>query len=112
MSTIGRKVNRPAQSELSIPEKPLSRSKFEDNFPHLFCFLSKRRDFGEFHQTGCLTLFIEGETLKVCLNDRPCRQSCFVSGAGLLEVLASADRGLLEGSHKWSKKGYQKRRGR
>ena len=109
MNRIGRPVQPPAMSKLSGSQKPVSSPSFEANFPSLWLFLAKQRDFGEIHKTGCLTLFVEGETMKVCLNDRPCRQSCFVSGHNLLEVLARADRGRLEGSHAWTKKGYQKR---
>lgn len=109
MSTIGRKVDKPQLSELSIPQKPVSSPVFADNFPTLWDFLKKQRDYGEFHKTGCVTIFVDGEKIKLCVNDRPARQSCFVSGNGLLEALARVDRGLLEGSLRWSKQGYKRR---
>lgn len=109
MSNIGRPVDRPQTSESGQNGKHVSSPIFADNFPTLWEFLTKQRDLGELHKTGCLTLFADGVKLKVCLNDRPARSSCFVSGSGLLEVLARCDRGLLEGSLRWSKKGYQRR---
>jgi len=110
MSNIGRPVARPIQKQAEGQRPGVSSPSFEANFPTLWEFLAKQRDFGEIHKTGCLTLFIEGETLKVCLNDRPTRRSCFMSGKGLLEVLARCDRGLLEGSLTWTQKGYKRRR--
>ncbi len=110
MSDIGRPVDRPQFPKSSTSDKCVSTPSFEANFPTLWEFLAKQRDYGEFHKTGCLTLFVEGQTLKVVLNDRPTRQSCFQSGSSLLEVLGRCDRGLLEGSLQWTKKGYQRRR--
>lgn len=109
MSTIGRKVERPATRELSNGQKPVSSPVFSDNFPTLWDFLQKQRDFGEIHKTGCVTIFVDGDKIKLCANDRPARQSCFVSGDGLLKALATLDRGLLEGSLNWSKSGYRRR---
>lgn len=109
MSEIGRKVDRPAPSKSSGSQNPMSTPSFEANFPSLWLFLNKERDFGEKHKTGCFTVFVEGERLKLCLNDRPCRQSAFLAGHGLLEVLARADRGLLEGSLNWTKASYRRR---
>lgn len=109
MCKIGRKLTRPEQSELSDPQKGVSRPKFADNFPHLWDFLQKQRDFGEIHKTGCVTIFVDGTKIKLCVNDRPTRQSCFVSGDGLLEALARVDRGLMDGSLRWSKQGYKRR---
>ena len=109
MCKIGRKLTRPKQRELSIQEKPVSSPVFADNFPTLWEFLEKRRDFGEYHQTGCVTIFVDGDKIKLCANDRPNRQSSFVSGDNLLQALARLDRGLLEGSLRWSKQGYKRR---
>ncbi len=109
MSSIGRKVDKPATSELSNAEKPASSPVFSDNFPTLWDFLQKQRDYGEIHKTGCVTIFVDGDKIKLCANDRPARQSCFVSGDGLLQALARLDRGLLEGSLRWSKQGYKRR---
>lgn len=109
MSTIGRKVNRPEPTELSVSEKPVSSPVFADNFPTLWDFLQKQRDYGENHKTGCVTIFVDGDKIKLCANDRPARQSCFVSGDNLLQALARLDRGLLEGSLRWSRQGYKRR---
>ena len=109
MSEIGRSVTRPKTSELSNCQKPVSSPVFADNFPTLWDFLQKQRDYGEIHKTGCVTIFVDGDKIKLCANDRPARQSCFVSGDGLLEALARLDRGLLEGSLRWSKQGYRRR---
>ncbi len=109
MSTIGRKVDKPAPSELSNSQKPVSSPVFADNFPALWDFLQKQRDYGEIHKTGCVTIFVDGERIKLCVNDRPSRQTAFVSGHGLMEALARVDRGLLEGSLRWSKAGYKRR---
>lgn len=110
MSTIGRKVDRPVTSKLSDPQKPVSSPVFADNFPTLWEFLEKQRDYGTFYKTGCVTIFVDGVKIKLCANDRPLEQSTFVSGDGLLEALARLDRGLLEGSLRWTKTHYRKRR--
>lgn len=109
MSNIGRPVDPPQPRKLSGSEKPVSSPVFADNFPTLWEFLHNQRDYGEIHKTGCVTLFVDGDKIKLCANDRPARQSCFVSGDGLLEALARLDRGLLEGSLRWSKQGYRRR---
>ncbi len=109
MSDIGRKVDKPDLGKSCDSDKGVSTPKFADNFPTLWEFLTVQRDLGEMHKTGCMTLFADGVKLKLCLNDRPTRSSCFISGDGLLQVLARADRGLLDGSLTWSKKGYQRR---
>ena len=109
MTMIGRKVFKPEIGKSSDTDKPVSTPVFADNFPHLWLFLTKQRDFGEIHKTGCITIFADGEKIKLCANDRPMRTSCFVSGNGLLEALARLDRGILEGSLTWSKKGYKRR---
>lgn len=109
MSEIGRKIDRPELSKSSDTGKPVSTPSFQANFPTLWDFLSKQRDYGEIHKTGCVTLFVDGEKIKLCANDRPSRQSCFISADGLLQALARLDRGLLEGSLQWSSANYRRR---
>lgn len=109
MSVPGRKVHRPSTTKSSDTGEPVSSPSFQANFPTLWDFLSKPRDFGEIHKTGCVTIFVDGEKIKLCANDRPARQSCFVSGDGLLKALAVLDRGLLEGSLTWSAANYRRR---
>lgn len=104
----GRRVERP-ETESSEKQKRLSSPNLEEIFPQLSSFLSNRRDLGEIHQTGCITLFRDGSALKICLNDRPTRQSCFVSARTLWEALCRADRGLVEGSLTWSSAHYSRR---
>lgn len=106
--TKGRKVDRPSvQREPGL--RNLSRSPFEESFPVLWQFLAIQRDLGESHKTGCVTLFVDGDKIKLCVNDRPSRQSTFVSGSTLMEALARVDRGLKEGSLNWSRSGYKRR---
>jgi len=109
MSNAGRPVDRPQTGKSGQNGKPVSSPIFADNFPTLWDFLTIQRDFGELHKTGCMTIFADGDRLKMVLNDRPARSSCFMAAGSLLELMAVADRGLFEGSHKWSKKGYQRR---
>ncbi len=54
-------------------------------------------------------MFVDGDKIKLCVNDRPARQSCFVSGDTLLEALSRVERGLVEGSLGWSSVGYKRR---
>lgn len=109
MSKPGRSISPPRSPKIEESANPPSSPVFADNFPTLWDFLQKQRDYGEIHKTGCVTIFVDGEKIKLCANDRPARQSCFVSGDGLLEALARLDRGLLEGSLRWSKQGYKRR---
>lgn len=109
MNRIGRKLNRPDTSKLSISENGVSSPVFADNFPTLWDFLSRPRDLGEKHKTGCITIFADGVKLKCVVNDRPARQSAFVSADGLLELMARVDRGLIEGSLNFTSSGYQRR---
>ena len=109
MSEIGRKVDKPAPGKLSIPRNGVSSPVFADNFPTLWDFLSRPRDLGEKHKTGCITLFAEGLKLKCVVNDRPARQSAFVSADSLLALMARVDRGLIEGTLTFTGSGYQRR---
>jgi hypothetical protein len=110
-SNLGRPVARPVTETESTGET-VSTPGFRGHFPILWKFLADRRDLGEIHQTGCVTLFVDGSKIKLCVNDRPSRQSCFVSGDTLMEALARVDRGLAEGSLKWSRQGYKRRSGK
>jgi hypothetical protein len=105
---IGRKVER-VQCAADQLEPDPSTPGFKGNFPRLWQFLAIRRDLGEIHQTGSVTLFIDGEKIKLCVNDRPSRQSCFMSGDTLMEALLRVDRGLAEGTLRWSSAGYKRR---
>ena len=109
MSKPGRSIAPPTSRKIEVSPEPASTPVFADNFPTLWEFLQKQRDLGEIHKTGCVTMFVDGDKIKLCANDRPARQSCFVSGDGLLQALARLDRGLLEGSLRWSKQGYRRR---
>jgi hypothetical protein len=105
---IGRPVTRPA----TTPEPAagsVSTPGFEGHFPITWKFLAIQRDLGEFHKTGSITIFVDGDKIKLCVNDRPTRQSCFVSGDTLMEALQRIERGLLEGSLSWSSVGYKRR---
>lgn len=109
MSTIGRRLTKPELGKLSGCQNGVSSPVFADNFPTLWDFLSRPRDLGEKHQTGCITLFADGVKLKCVVNDRPARQSAFVSADGLLALMARVDRGLIEGSLTFTSSGYQRR---
>jgi len=107
-NNAGRPVARPA-----TPPEPSNGSKsspgFKGNFPQIWEFLANPRDLGEYHKTGSITLFVDGEKIKLCVNDRPARQSCFVSGDTLMEALSTVERGFVEGSLRWSAAGYRRR---
>ena len=109
MIEIGRKVSRPDKSKLSVSENCVSSPVFADNFPTLWDFLSRPRDLGEIHKTGCITIFADGVKLNCVVTDRPARQSAFVSADGLLALMARVDRGLIEGSLDFTASGYQRR---
>lgn len=107
-SKPGRSVSRP-MSKSSETTKPLSTPDLAEIFPSLHQFLQNERDFGEIHKTGCVTLFSDGASFKVCLNDRPARQSAFTAHQTLWGALCRADRGLEEGSLQWSAAHYRRR---
>lgn len=106
---LGRRVTRPT-TQSSETGKPLSRPNLEETFPSLTAFLRERRDLGEYYQTGTATFYIDGPSVKICLNDRPRRLSAFTGGESLWEALCRADRGLLEGSLNWTGANYRRRR--
>ena len=109
MSEIGRKVDKPAPTKSSESEKGVSRRKDEQNWPNLWAFLHNERDFGEKHKTGSITLFVDGDKIKMVLNDRPCRKSVFVSGQSFGDCFNKADMGLESLSLNWSGARYQRR---
>lgn len=109
MSSPGRRVPRPVSPELSESGKHVSTPGFAGMFPTVWNFLSKQRDLGEIHQTGSITIFVDGGKIKLCVNDRPARQSCFVSGDTLMRALEVVEQGLTADSLKWSSAGYRRR---
>lgn len=108
MSSPGRSVPRPVSPKIEDSQNGVSTPGFQGHFPKIWEFLSKCRDFGEFHQTGSITIFVDGSKIKLCVNDRPTRHSCFMSGSTLMEALSSVESGMSEGSLKWSRVGYKR----
>ncbi len=109
MSNPGHSVPRPVSPKIEENGKPVSTPGFQGHFPNLWDFLSKQRDFGEFHQTGSITIFVDGSQIKLCVNDRPSRHSCFMSGPTLMDALTSVEQGMRDGTLKWSQVGYKRR---
>lgn len=112
MTSIGRQVSAPktrkeTQSTTSEPGR-----KDEARWPSLHQFLWLKRDLGEPFKTGALTLFTEGDMLKMFINDRPCRHSACISAQSFAELWAKADIGLEAGTLNWSAAGYKSRRKR
>jgi len=109
MSNIGRQVSAPKLAKETQSTTERVHRKDEDRYPSLYSFLHDQRDYGELHKTGSITIFIDGDKLKMVLNDRPTRKSCFISGDSFGELFAKADMGLESVSHNWTGKGYQRR---
>lgn len=109
MLSIGRQVSSPKLRKETQSTTGEPARKDEARWPSLHAFLWQKRDLGELHQTGALTLFTEGDVLKMVLNDRPCRKSVFISAQSFAELWAKADMGLESGSLNWSGAGYKRR---
>jgi hypothetical protein len=102
----GRSIARPANSAEQV-EASRSTPVFAENYPHLYRWLSESRKTENFVKTGAMTVFWEDGVFKVCLNDRPNYQSCFVSHQELSGALRIADRGIGSRGLKWRRKGYK-----
>lgn len=102
----GRRVARPATTA-DQTKVAASTPVFAENYPHLYRFLSESRRTENFTKTGAMTVFWEDGVFKVCLNDRPNYQSCFVSHQELSGAFRIADRGLGSRGLTWRRKGYR-----
>lgn len=102
----GRAIARPAQLSRP-PAHDTPKKMFADLYPVLQKFLAHPRKSPNQHETGSLTIFVDDERYKVCLNDRPNEQSTFVSSDSLGDCFRIADSGLSSGTLKWRSKGYR-----
>jgi len=87
--------------------KPLSRPKFQENYPELLDFLEIPRRSERGFTTGCMTIFFEDLRFKICLNDRPNKRSVFLSSQELSKCFQLAEAGLMSNSLNWRQKGYE-----
>jgi len=102
---LGRGVSRPKTAAVEIDRGPQS---FATAFPRLQSFLADPLQTPEGPQTGCMTVFFEDGRYKLCLNDRPKGQSCFVSSTILAECYRIAERGFQSKTLRWRVKGYKR----
>ena len=104
----GRQIARPPASHVDVASSPVL-GKFALTYPLLQAFLEEKRVSQNHHKTGCMTLFWDHGSYKLCLNDRPQERSTFVTGRSLGQLFAAADSGLECGQLEWRKKGYKLR---
>lgn len=110
-SVIGRGIQRQIQiSEEAC--KSTENAQFSDNYPFLQKFLAEKRKSQNNHQTGSITIFVEMQGYKLCLNDRPLQRSTFVSGPRLGVAFGIADRGLENGQLDWRSTGWKQQKAR
>jgi len=106
-SDIGRPVRRPNNNDGQLPVE-VSTPGFRDLYPHLCEFLAKPRGSGQNATTGTITLFLSAGCFKLCINDRPCSRSAFVTGKTMHLALSAAEAGIAGGRMKWRTQGYKK----
>ena len=109
MTSIGRKVSAPKARKETQSTALQSDCKDELNWPALFRFLHIKRETAETAKTGSLTIFTIDGRVKLVLNDRPNRKSCFLSGEHFGDVFRKAEEMLAAGTCQWRAKGYQRR---
>lgn len=75
---------------------------FAKSCPHLWEFLAVGTfDDGSARKLGTLTVFVDGEGVKGCLNDREQGLSAFATAASLDGLLATLEKGLAEDRLDW-----------
>lgn len=101
MIEIGRKVERPAASELSIPGKPVSTPVFLESWPQIAELVKERRKIKLPRSTPTITLYFDAGRVGGLLNDRACGKSLFATADDVLALIAALDRKLGVPSPDW-----------
>ena len=87
--------------------EPWKDSGFEKDWPYLSAFLKDTQwSDGSLRETGTMLIFVQEGYLKMCLNDRACNRSCFITAPSIDCLFDLAEAGLETDKHEWrTKKG-------
>lgn len=101
MITIGRKVSMPPQSELSIPQKPVSSPVFLESWPAIAELVVERRKISKPRMTPTVTLYFDAGRIGGNLNDRAKKQALFATADDVLGLFAALNAKLLADKVDW-----------
>lgn len=101
MIELGRKVERPSTSELSIHAKPVSSPKFLELYPAIAELVKERRKLTKPRSTPTITMYFDGGKIGGLLNDRAQGQSLFATSDDILGLIAALDRKLTADKIDW-----------
>jgi hypothetical protein len=89
------------RSALANCEPPAADS-LAGKHPDLWEFVTRTTwDDGATRQPGSFTVFLDEGKLKGCLNDKDAGLVCFVTAAGLLELLRKLNGAVNDGASDW-----------
>jgi len=96
-------ITRPKAPIPEAHEIPLlTKADWSAKYPQLVTYLTQTEwEDGKRRQTATLLFFVEGGRLRVCLNDRDCNRSCFLTVASMDDALEALENGLFEDTLTW-----------
>jgi hypothetical protein len=75
---------------------------FEESYPAIWEYLSLRQfDSGQERTTATLTVYVDLDALKLCLNDRQTQRMLWVSSNEYTAAMATLERHLEAGTGEW-----------
>lgn len=106
-------MRKPLGTQITNKVGPKFNDKsFQELYPNIYEYLVlKTYDDGSYRQTMTMLIFVDGDTLKACLNDRDNNRSAFVEASTFAGLLDSIEAGLREEDLEWRIKGKADNRG-
>ena len=101
MSTIGRKVDKPAPSELSGSQNGVSSPIFLVDWPEIANLVIERRKIKKPRQTPTVTMYFDAGRVGGCLNDRATGKALFATADDVLGLMQALDRKLMGDKPDW-----------
>ena len=101
MIEIGRKLDKPAPSKLSIPQKPVSTPVFLESWPAIAELVVERRKISKPRMTPTVTLYFDAGRIGGNLNDRAKQQALFATADDVLGLFAALNAKLLADKIDW-----------
>jgi len=98
-------IKKPNVNMSGRNEVPMQESEFSALYPVLWEYLTSNWYADKSPRlTASLTIFVQGDVLKCCLNDRDLDRSAFFTGETVEKMLESVDRGIADDSCDWRRK--------
>lgn len=101
MIELGRQVERPATSELSIPQKPVSTPVFLERWPEIARLVIERRKIKKPRMTPTVTMYFDAGRIGGNLNDRAKHQALFATADDVLGLMDALEGKLREDEPDW-----------